>query len=88
MENGGSVEDVPRIRAERTEDTELRLRLPTLRRLMRTFLPDEVLMHLYAAQREQLLAIRAVLDAAIERTEDAERDAHRRTVRRRDIRVE
>jgi len=45
---------------------------------LRAFLPDEAVKHLYAARREQLLAVRSVVDAAIERVDAAEkRTAHR-----------
>jgi hypothetical protein len=38
---------------------------------LRRLLPPEARKHLRAAQRERLLAVRAVLDSAIQRTEDA-----------------
>ncbi len=60
-------------RAERSED-EVVLRFPSLNRLMRSFLPDEAVKHLYAAQREQLLAMRCMLDAAIARVESAQQE--------------
>ncbi|HZS89674.1 MAG TPA: hypothetical protein VFE42_19560 [Chloroflexota bacterium] len=37
---------------------------------LRSMLPPEVRQHLRAAQREQLLAVRALIDAAIKRTEE------------------
>jgi len=74
-------------RAERT-DTELLLRLPNPTRLLRAFLPDEAVKHLYAAQREQLLAMRAMIDAAITRIEAAERDGDNPGPRRTEIKVE
>ncbi len=39
--------------------------------LVRLLLPSEVRKHLRAAQRERLLAVRALIDAAIQRTEEA-----------------
>jgi hypothetical protein len=60
-------------RAERTGD-EVVLRFPSLNRLMRAFLPEDARKHLYAAQREQLLAMRSMLDAAIKRIESAEKE--------------
>jgi hypothetical protein len=75
------------VRAERTRD-EVVLRLPTLSRLLRTVLPQEAVDHLYAAQREQMLAVRAVLDAAIERLEEAQRAEPRQKPRRTEIAVE
>jgi hypothetical protein len=43
--------------------------------------PSEVRAHLRASQREQLLALRAWLDVAIERTEQAERPRRPESVR-------
>ena len=60
-------------RAERTRD-EVVLRFPSLNRLVRAFLPAEAVKHLYAAQREQLLAVRSVVDAIISYVEAAERE--------------
>jgi hypothetical protein len=74
-------------RAERSDD-EIVLRFPSLNRLMRAVLPDEAVKHMYAAQREQLLALRAVVDAAINRIESAEKDEGPRGPRRTEIRVE
>jgi hypothetical protein len=72
------------VSAERTEN-ELVIRLPTVGRLLRSILPEEAVQHLNAAQREQLLAMRAVLDAAIRRLE--QQDTAPR-IRRTEIRVE
>jgi hypothetical protein len=74
-------------RAERTDD-EVVLHVPSLSRLMRAFLPDEAVKHLYAAQREQLLAVRVVLDAAIARVERAEQQQGKGGPRRTEIRIE
>jgi hypothetical protein len=74
-------------RAERTED-EVVLRFPSLNRVLRAFLPDEAVKHLYAAQREQLLALRSMVDAAITRVEQAEREGGPRVPRRTEIRIE
>ena len=60
-------------RAERRYD-EVVLRFPSLNRLVRAFLPAEAAKHLYAAQREQLLAVRSVVDAIISYVEAAERE--------------
>ncbi len=59
------------------------LRLPTLNRLLRAVLPPEAVDHLYAAQREQLLAMRAVIDAAVERLDRAQRSEQTPRERRR-----
>jgi hypothetical protein len=72
------------VSAERTEN-EVVIRLPTISRLMRNWMPEEAVQHLAAAQREQLLAMRAMLDAAIRRLE--QQDAATK-VRRTEIRVE
>jgi hypothetical protein len=72
------------VSAERTEN-EVVIRLPTMGRLLRNIMPEEAVQHLTAAQREQLLAMRAMLDAAIRRLEA--QDAATR-VRRTEIRVE
>ncbi len=50
------------------------VRLPSPRRLLRSLLPEATVKHLYAARREQLLALRSIVDAAIERVEAAERE--------------
>jgi hypothetical protein len=73
--------------AERTDD-EVVLRFPSLNRLMRAVLPDEAVKHMYAAQREQLLAVRVLLDHAIGRIEAAEKDEGSFGPRRTEIRVE
>jgi hypothetical protein len=54
------------------KDDEVVLRFPSLNRLMRAFLPEEAVKHIQAAQREQLLAVRAVLDAVIARIDPDE----------------
>ena len=74
-------------RAERTHD-EVVLRFPSLNRLVRAFLPEEAVKHLYAARREQLLAVRSVVDAAITRIEAAEREGAARAPHRTEIQVE
>ena len=74
-------------RAERTHD-EVVLRFPSLNRLVRAFLPAEAVKHLYAAQREQLLAVRSVVDAIISYVEAAERGDEAGTPRRTEIHVD
>ena len=69
--------------AERTEN-EVVIRVPTMSRLLRAFMPEEAVKHLQAAQREQLLAMRSIIDAAIERLEGDQPSRVRRT----EIRVE
>ena len=74
-------------RAERTRD-EVVLRFPSLNRLVRAFLPAEAVKHLYAAQREQLLAVRSVVEAVISYVEVAERDGGATASRRTEIHVD
>jgi hypothetical protein len=74
-------------RAERTDD-EVVLRFPSLSRLMRAVLPAEAVQHLRTARREQLLALRVIVDTALERIEAAERDSAHGAPRRTEIRVE
>lgn len=62
-----------RFRAERTEN-EVVLRFPSPNRLLKAFLPPDAVQHMYAAQREQLLALRSVIDAAITRIEEAQQE--------------
>ena len=62
----------PTFRAERTEEHVV-VRLPRPGRFLRAILPDAAVGHLLAARREQLLAVRSIVDAAIDRVESAER---------------
>jgi len=62
----------PTVRAERTEEHVV-MRFPRPGRFLRSFLPDEAVGHLLAARREQLLAVRSILDAAIDRVAAAEK---------------
>ena len=64
------------------------VRLPSPNRLLRAFLPDDAVKHLYAAQREQLLALRCMIDAAITRIESAEQEGANLGPRRTEITVE
>lgn len=80
--NGGTS-----FRAERTEN-EVVVRLPSPNRLLRAFLPEEAVKHLYAAQREQLLALRCMIDAAITRIDAAEQEGASVGPKRTEITVE
>src|SRR5919108_3525033 len=51
------------------------------RALLERMVPSEVRAHLRASQREQLLALRAWLDLAIQRTEQSERPRRPESVR-------
>jgi hypothetical protein len=55
------------------------MRFPHPGRLLRAFLPEEAVKHLYAARREQLLAVRSIVDAAIDRVDKAEQHRAQRT---------
>ncbi len=71
------VEDVEaepgRGSVERGRD-EVVVRIPTLQSLMRRWLPEEAVDHLRAARREQLLAMRAMVDNMIERIDRADQE--------------
>ena len=75
------------VRSERALN-EVVLRFPSLNRLVRALLPEEAVKHMYAAQREQLMALRSVLDAAITRIEAAERECASRPSQHTEIEVE
>lgn len=71
MTNDIRTEPSDSFAGQRVRD-ELVIRLPTLTRLMRALLPEDAVRHIQAARKEQLLALRAVLDTAIERIDSAE----------------
>ena len=77
----------PTVRAERTQD-EMIVHLPNPNRVLRAFLPEAAVKHLLAAQREQLLAVRAMIDAAVAKIEAAEAEDVPSTQRRTEITVE
>ncbi len=54
---------------------EVVVRFPSPRRFLRAFLPEETVQHLYAARREELLALRSIVDAAIERVDSAAKES-------------
>lgn len=54
------------------------IKLPNLFSWLREQVPDEFVTHMRAAQREQLLAVRSLIDRAIERTEQGDSGARRR----------
>jgi hypothetical protein len=49
------------------DKAEFTIRVPNFGRMFQDMFPEEVRTHMRAAQREQLLAVRALIDAAIER---------------------
>jgi hypothetical protein len=53
-------------------ESEVVIRMPNVFAWLRDQVPDEFVTHMRAAQREQLLAMRCLIDRAIERTEEAE----------------
>ena len=72
MSSETSTPSEPTFRAERTEEHVV-VRFPSPSRFLRAFLPEEAVQHLYAARREQLLAVRSMVDAAIARVDAAEK---------------
>ena len=56
----------------RDRESEVVIRMPNLFAWLRDQVPDEFVTHMRAAQREQLLAVRSLIDRAIERTEESE----------------
>jgi hypothetical protein len=70
---------------ERDRDTVV-IKLPNLFGWLREQVPDEFVTHMRAAQREQLLAMRSLIDRAIEKTEQT--DSGSRFRRRVEIEVD
>ena len=69
VETGATMEDRLRLLEERLREMEDRQgRRP--RALLERMVPPEVRTHLRAAQREQLLAVRALVDNAIKRMDE------------------
>ena len=64
------------------------LRFPSANRLMQLFLPHEAVTHMQAARREQLLAFRAVLEAAVARIDGAEQAQAPSAAPRTEIRID
>ena len=56
----------------RGRESEVVIRVPNVFAWLREQVPDEFVTHMRAAQREQLLAMRCLIDKAIERTEQSE----------------
>lgn len=71
-DGGASVSDGARARPD-----EVVIRIPNLFAWLREQLPDEFVDHMRAARREQLLAMRSLIDRAIERTEEPGRKSRR-----------
>ena len=55
------------------------IRLPNVGTWLRKQLPDEFFQHMRHARREQLLAVRSLIDAALERNERADQQGRGRT---------
>jgi hypothetical protein len=49
------------------DKTEFTVRVPNVGRMLNELFPEDFRTHMRAAQREQLLAVRALIDAALER---------------------
>jgi len=78
--NPANVEERLRLLEERLRDLQDKSeRRP--RAILERMVPPEVREHLRASQRERLLALRAWLDVAIKRTEQAERPRRPESVR-------
>ena len=78
--NPANVEERLRFLEERLRELQDRSeRRP--RAILERMVPPEVRAHLRASQRERLLALRAWLDVAIKRTEQAERPRRPESVR-------
>lgn len=56
------------------------LRVPTMERVLRSIFPDDAVDHMKAARREDLLTLRALLDASIRRLEPREPEPRSRHV--------
>ena len=70
----------PRVSASAISDREeVVIRLPNLGAWLRDQIPNEFFDHMRAAQREQLLAMRSLIDAALDRNERSEQRARGRT---------
>ena len=70
----------------RGRESEVVIRMPNVFAWLRDQVPDEFVTHMRAAQREQLMAIRCLVDRAIEKTEQA--DTQGRSRRRIEIEVD
>jgi hypothetical protein len=68
------------------EQGRLQMKVPTLDRVFRLFLPDDALVHLRNARRESLLAMRAMIDARLQELDTADQAGG--SARRGDIAVE
>lgn len=83
-----------RTRASATAETrgdqaDFTFRVPNFGRVLQDMFPQEFRTHMRAAQREQLLAVRALIDAALERLDKpADEDEGRRGRSRVEIAVE
>jgi hypothetical protein len=64
---------------EPSDREEVVIRLPNVGAWLRDQIPAEFFEHMRHARREQLLAVRSLIDAALERNERADQRAHGRT---------
>jgi len=78
--NPANVEERLRLLEERLRELQDRYESRP-QAMLRRMVPPEVRAHLRAAQRERLLALRAWLDVAIQRTEQSERPRRPESVR-------
>jgi hypothetical protein len=79
MESGTGRNSSASVTAEsRGHESEVVIRMPNVVAWLRDQVPDEFVTHMRAARREQLLAVRSLIDRAIERTERSESQSRSR----------
>ena len=67
---------------------EVVIRVPTPGRIMRQFMPEEAVKHMQAARREQLLALRCMIDAAIAKIDESSASTSAASNRRTEIPIQ
>jgi hypothetical protein len=72
----------------RGEQAEFTFKVPNLGKMLEDILPEDFRTHMRAAQREQLLAVRSLIDAAIQRIDQPDEDKTKRGRGRVEIAVE
>jgi hypothetical protein len=64
---------------EPSDHDEVVIRLPNVGAWLREQIPDDFFQHMRHARREQLLAVRSLIDAALERNDRADQKSRGRT---------
>jgi hypothetical protein len=72
----------------RGDQAEFTIKMPNLGKMLEDMFPEDFRTHMRAAQREQLLAMRSLIDAAIERIDRPEEGKTKRGRGRVEIAVE